>query len=298
AASFFVKVDGAERLVNFFGGKGGSGHVELRSLLRRKQIVLRGQRERARDVLARLFGPAIAEAKVTEIDGTLAKDHAPRLADLKDPQTGRLRRLVWVGIGLAAFQQLVGINVVFYYGAVLWQSVGFTESDALLINIVSGSVSILACLLTIALIDRIGRKPLLFGGSIGMALSLAGVMVAFALASVDETGSLSLSPALGRVALICANLYVFVFNMSWGPVMWVMLGEMFPNQLRGSGLAVSGFVQWGANFAITMTFPIMLASIGLAGAYGFYFVCALLSAVFVWRLVHETRGRELEAMAG
>ena len=101
---------------------------------------------------------------------------------------------------------------------------------------------------------------------------------------------------MGILALLSANAYVMLFNGSWGPAMWVMLGEMFPNQIRGSGLAVAGLFQWGSNFAITMTFPIMLASIGLFGAYGFYAVCAALSAVFVVRMVHETRGLELEEM--
>lgn len=99
------------------------------------------------------------------------------------------------------------------------------------------------------------------------------------------------------LALIAANVYVFFFNVSWGPVMWVMLGEMFPNQVRGSGLAIAGLFQWVANFAITMTFPIMLASIGLTGAYGFYALCALISALFVARFVRETNGKELEEMA-
>jgi len=97
---------------------------------------------------------------------------------------------------------------------------------------------------------------------------------------------------------VAANLYVAFFNFSWGPVMWVMLGEMFPNQIRGSGLAVSGFAQWGANFGITMTFPIFLASIGLTGAYGLYAIAAALSLVFVWIMVRETKGMELESMTG
>jgi SP family sugar:H+ symporter-like MFS transporter len=97
---------------------------------------------------------------------------------------------------------------------------------------------------------------------------------------------------------VAANIYVIFFNGSWGPVMWVMLGEMFPNQIRGTGLAVSGLAQWTSNFGITITFPIMLASIGLAGAYGFYTVCAVISIVFVVKMVHETRGIELEDMQG
>lgn len=264
-----------------------------------RYLVLHRQRDRAVDVLTKLGGREAALAKADEIDASLAEDHHdPRLADLKDPATGRIRTLVWVGIGLATFQQLVGINVVFYYGAVLWQSVGFAESDALLINIVSGGLSIAAVIVSLLLIDRIGRKPILFIGSIGMAVTLATVTYAFTNATVGSDGSLSLDGVYGPMALVAANVYVMFFNFSWGPVMWVMLGEMFPNQIRGTGLAVSGLAQWGSNFGITMTFPILLASIGLAGAYGFYTACAVISILFVVKMVHETKGIELEDMQG
>ncbi len=262
-------------------------------------LVLSERREQALVVLERLSGRAAAIVKVEEIAASLATDrHRPRFGDLIDPRTGRLRRLVWVGLGLATLQQLVGINVVFYYGAVLWQSVGFTESDALLINILSGGLSIAAVIATLLLIDRVGRKPLLLIGSIGMAVTLAVVTWAFAQAETAADGSLLLTGGLGPAALIAANAYVMFFNFSWGPIMWVMLGEMFPNQIRGTGLAVAGLAQWGSNFAITMTFPIMLGSIGLAGAYGFYALCAALSIAFVALMVHETRGLELEEMRG
>jgi len=220
------------------------------------------------------------------------------LSDLINKATGRIRPIVWVGVGLATFQQLVGINVVFYYGAVLWQAVGFSENDALLINVLSGALSIGACLITVALIDRIGRKPLLWIGSVGMTVALALLVVAFASASLDAAGKLALSPAMGVLALVAANIYVIFFNLSWGPVMWVMLGEMYPNQIRGSGLAVAGAAQWTSNFAITVTFPILLAGIGLAGAYGIYTAAAAISIFFVQRYVRETRGKELEQMEG
>jgi SP family sugar:H+ symporter-like MFS transporter len=262
-------------------------------------LVLSGQKERALAVLSKLLGPEAGKSKVGEIDASLAADHhKPALRDLLDPKTRRLRKLAWVGIGLATFQQLVGINVVFYYGAVLWQSVGFTESDALLINVLSGALSIGAVIAALLLVDRIGRKPLLLIGSIGMAASLGTLVVAFVNATVAADGSLSLQGIFGPMALVAANIYVIFFNGSWGPVMWVMLGEMFPNQIRGTGLAVSGLAQWTSNFGITITFPIMLASIGLAGAYGFYTVCAVISIVFVVKMVHETRGIELEDMQG
>ena len=168
-------------------------------------------------------------------------------------------------------------------------AVGFSESDALLINVLSGALSIGACLLTVLLIDRIGRRPLLWIGSVGMSVALVLMVVAFASGSVD--GRLQLSDGMGRLALVAANVYVVFFNMSWGPVMWVMLGEMFPNQIRGPALAVAGAAQWTSNFAITVTFPMLLAGIGLAGAYGIYAVAAILSIVFVVRYVRETKGR-------
>jgi SP family sugar:H+ symporter-like MFS transporter len=255
-----------------------------------------GKDEKARQVLRLVMPENEVEGKIEEINATLDREHRPRLRDVINHTTGKVHGIVWVGIGLAVFQQLVGINVVFYYGAVLWQSVGFSEGDALLINVISGAVSIGACLVAIALIDRIGRKPLLWAGSVGMAFTLICMAYAFSTASMVE-GSLKLGDEMGTLALMAANAYVFFFNVSWGPVMWVMLGEMFPNQMRGSGLAIAGLFQWLANFGITMTFPIMLASIGLAGAYGFYAFCAVVSIVFVMRFIKETKCKELEEMA-
>lgn len=264
-----------------------------------RYLVVKKRKDDALAVLARLYGTREAQAKFGEIDASLSADHhRPRLSDLIDKATGKIRRIVWVGIGLATFQQLVGINVVFYYGAVLWQAVGFSENDALLINVLSGALSIGACLLTVVLIDRIGRKPLLWIGSLGMAVSLGLVALAFANGSLGANGKLALSDGMGLLALIAANIYVIFFNLSWGPVMWVMLGEMFPNQIRGSGLAVAGAAQWTSNFLITATFPSLLANIGLAGAYGLYAAAAALSVFFVLRGVHETRGKELEQMEG
>lgn len=262
-----------------------------------RYLVLKSKNDQALSVLGRLFGGDRAEAKIAEINASLSSDHQPRLTDLIDPVVKRVRPIVWVGIGLAVFQQLVGINVIFYYGAVLWQAAGFSESDALLTNVLSGGLSIGSVLLALFLIDTVGRKPLLIIGSIGMTVTLA--LAAFAFSSGELVdGQLNLSDDMGLLALIAANAYVMFFNFSWGPVMWVMLGEMFPNQIRGSGLAVAGLFQWGANFAITMTFPIMLGSIGLAGAYGIYAGFALISILFVIKAVRETRGRELEEMKG
>lgn len=260
-------------------------------------LVASGKNDKAHIVLKRLMGSS-ADAKLAEIESSLAADHhRPRLRDILDRKFG-IRPIVWVGVGLAAFQQLVGINVVFYYGAVLWQAAGFSEEHALLINVVSGGVSIAACLIATFLVDRIGRKPLLWVGSIGMSVTLATMAVVFATGGLGSDGTLQLGDTTGRIALVAANLYVIFFNASWGPVMWIMLGEMFPNQLRGSALAVSGLSQWVSNFGITMLFPVMLTGIGLGGAYGFYAFFALVSAVFVLKFTHETKGLELEDMKG
>lgn len=259
-------------------------------------LVARGKRDEAVGVLAKLSSAAGAERKVREIQNSLANDHKPSIQDAFGGGTV-FKGIVWVGIGLAVFQQLVGINVVFYYGAVLWQAVGFSEADSLLIVVLSNGLSILAVIVALLLIDRIGRKPLLWVGSVGMTVTLAILAFCFSQA-VTVNGAVTLPGSYGVIALLAANIYVVFFNASWGPVMWVALGEMFPNQVRGAGLAVSGFFQWIANFGITMTFPIMLAtaSIGLTGAYGFYAVCALVSVFFVSRYVRETKGLELEEM--
>ncbi|HEY1142588.1 MAG TPA: sugar porter family MFS transporter [Sphingomicrobium sp.] len=266
-----------------------------------RYLVSKGRDESAGRVLAKLFGNDIARAKLEEIRATFSADHRPRLSDVLAPAGARgflgMRPIVWAGIMLAVFQQLVGINVIFYYGATLWQLAGFTENDSLMINIVSGAVSIVACMVTIAVIDKIGRKPLLLIGSAGMAVTLFVMVYAFSHGSLDAEGNLVLSKDLGMIAVVAANLYVIFFNGSWGPVMWVMLGEMFPNQIRGSSLAVAGFFQWFANFLISFTFPAM-AAWSLTGSYVFYGVCAVISFFLVQKFVHETKGKELEEMQG
>lgn len=264
-----------------------------------RYLVAKGDEAGAQAVLTRLLGAASATRTVAEIRDSLAADHhRPKLSDLIDRATGRIRPIVWTGIGLAVFQQLVGINVVFYYGATLWQAVGFSESYALQTNILSGVVSIAGCLATLLLVDRIGRKPLLLTGSAGMAVTLGIVAWAFSTAVHGADGGVSLPGHNGVIALFAANAYVVFFNMSWGPIMWVMLGEMFPNQIRGSGLAVSGFAQWIANAAISVSFPALVVSPGLAITYSFYAAAAAISFFFVRAMVNETKGVTLEQMQG
>lgn len=261
-------------------------------------LVAKKREDQAKTVLDRALGEGEGARVLKEIGQSLAEGATAKFSDIFGGVV--FKPIIWIGIGLAVFQQLVGINVVFYYGAVLWQAAGFTEDQALLVNVLSGGLSIAAVAVGLLVIDKIGRKPMLAIGSAGMAVTLAVVAYAFSTGELIEGGSLNLSDENGRIALYAANAYVMFFNFSWGPVMWVMLGEMFPNRLRGSGLAVSGFAQWIANFIITMTFPIMLAApaIGLVGAYGVYALFAAISLVFVIIYVRETKGKTLEEMEG
>jgi MFS transporter, SP family, sugar:H+ symporter len=259
-------------------------------------LVATNKRERAIRIFTRIGGDAEhAEQLVQQVQESLCGEHQPRLSDLIE-QGGRLAPVVWVGIGLAAFQQFVGINVIFYYGEVLWKAAGASEEHALQINLLTGFINILSTIPAIMLIDRVGRKPLLLGGSLGMALTLSALAAVFATAGIGEEGKPVLTHAAAVAGLIAANLYVVAFGVSWGPVMWVLLGEMFPNRLRGAALAVSGATNWLANFAVTLTFLPVLKGAGLAGAYGLYAAAAAISLLFVWTAVRETKGKTLEQM--
>ena len=257
-------------------------------------LVAQGRRNEALGVFARIGDDA--PELVRQVEQSLQSEHRPRLSDVTVPGTHRLARVVWIGVGLAVFQQLVGINIIFYYGEVLWKSAGATEQWALRINLLTGLVNILATLPAIALIDRAGRKPLLLVGSAGMAVTLAAMALVFATAGMGADGRPLLGRAAAVTALTAANLYIIAFAVSWGPVMWVLLGEMFPNQMRGAALAVSGASNWVANFAVTVTFLPLLSAVGLSGAYALYAMAATLSLPFVWLTVRETRGKALEQM--
>jgi SP family sugar:H+ symporter-like MFS transporter len=257
-------------------------------------LIFRGKHERAREIFARIG--ADAEKLVREVEQSLKGEHRPRLSDLIIPGTRRIAPVLWVGMGLAAFQQFVGINIIFYYGEILWKAAGATEQWALRINLLTGLVNILATIPAIMLVDRIGRKPLLLVGSVGMALTLGAMAVVFGTASVGPDGKPLLSHMAAVAGLTAANLYIVAFAMSWGPVMWVLLGEMFPNQVRGAALAVSGATNWMANFTVTVTFLPLLSAIGLAGAYALYAIAAAISFPFVWAAVRETKGKTLEQM--
>ena len=249
----------------------------------------------ARRVLTTLLGEKNLELTITRIQESLKSEKPPSWRDLRKP-TGGLYGIVWVGVLLSVFQQFVGINVIFYYSNVLWEAVGFGESQAFVITVITSVTNILTTLIAIALIDKIGRKPLLLIGSAGMAITLGTMAVIFGTAPVVD-GSPSLSGAAGPIALIAANLFVVAFGMSWGPVVWVLLGEMFPNRIRGAALGLAAAAQWIANCLITASFP-ALGDFSLGVAYGFYAICAVLSFLFVSKWVQETKGMHLEDMKG
>jgi len=263
-----------------------------------RYLVARARLDEARVVLGKVLAitdKAALDAKLADIEHSLRMEYRPRLADLRGPRFGLLP-VVWVGIALSVFQQFVGINVIFYYSSTLWHSVGFSEADSFSITVVTSIVNVLVTLVAIALVDRIGRKPLLVVGSAGMTITLALMAWCFSQASGSGT-ALTLPHDVGMVALVAANAYVVFFGVSWGPVVWVLLGEMFPNTIRAIALAVAAAAQWLANFAISYSFP-SLAERGLSFAYGLYAAFALLSLVFVLTSVRETRGMELEQMRG
>ncbi|MEV1285902.1 sugar porter family MFS transporter [Micromonospora sp. NPDC049679] len=249
--------------------------------------------DQARKVLQRFVGGNV-EARMREISRSLAGgEQAVQLSDLRGPRFGLLP-IVWVGIVLSLFQQFVGINVIFYYSTTLWRAVGFSESDAMLTSVITSITNIVVTLVAISLIDKIGRKPLLVIGATGMIVTLGTLAWCFSTAT-GSGESLTLAPTTGKIALVAANLYVVSFGVSWGPVVWVLLGEMFNNRIRATALAVAAAAQWVANWLVSTTFPV-LADLGLSFAYGLYTIFAALALIFVLRAVRETKGRELEDM--
>lgn len=256
-------------------------------------LIKRGDESGARQILSEVLVGGV-EKRISEIKRTITREARTSFADLRKPGGGLLP-IVWIGIALSVFQQFVGINVIFYYSSTLWQAVGFTEEDALLQTVITSVTNIVVTLIAIALVDKIGRKRLLVIGSAGMTVSLGVMAWVFSQAPIVE-GEPVLSDSAGLTALVAANSFVVFFGATWGPVVWVLLGEMFNNQIRGTALGLAAAAQWLANFAISMSFPKM-AELGLWFAYGFYTVFALLSLAFVLRFVPETKGVELEDMA-
>lgn len=259
-----------------------------------RYLVAQGREPEAASVLNKIVGGNVL-AKIEEIRQTVMREREPRFSDLLR-RSGGLLPIVWIGIGLSVLQQFVGINVIFYYSSVLWRAVGFSEKDSLTITVITGAVNIITTLIAIAFVDKFGRKPLLILGSLGMILTLGTMAAIFGTAPLDAAGNPTLSGTPGIVALLAANLYVFCFGFSWGPVTWVLLGEMFNNKIRAAALSVAAAMQWIANFIVSTTFPPILQYFGLGSAYGLYTTAAAISLFFVLFFIKETKGIELEDM--
>jgi sugar porter (SP) family MFS transporter len=257
-----------------------------------RYLVLHDKEDKAREVLQRVWPNGDVDRELREMKASIEEDvKAKRTGTLRGSAFG-LKPIVWIGIILSVFQQFVGINVIFYYSTTLWSAVGFEESSSLAISVATSVTNILVTLVAIALVDRIGRRPILLSGSIGMTLSLATMAVAFS-QSVMVDGEPSLQGAWGPIALVAANVFVVSFGASWGPVVWVLLGEIFPNTIRARALGLAAAAQWVANFLITVTFPPM-AALSLPITYGMYALFAGLSFIFVLTKVPETNGMSLD----
>ncbi|MDA5144523.1 sugar porter family MFS transporter [Streptomyces sp. AD681] len=250
-----------------------------------------GKRERAKKILEEVEGRDVDfDARVTEIEHAM---HSEEKSSFKDLLGGSFffKPIVWIGIGLSVFQQFVGINVAFYYSSTLWQSVGVDPTDSFFYSFTTSIINIIGTVIAMIFVDRVGRKPLALIGSVGMVIGLALEAWAFSFDLVDG----KLPATQGWVALIAAHVFVLFFALSWGVVVWVFLGEMFPNRIRAAALGVAASAQWIANWAITASFP-SLADWNLSGTYVIYTIFAALSIPFVLKFVKETKGKALEEM--
>ncbi|MFK8907922.1 sugar porter family MFS transporter [Streptomyces sp. YS-3] len=253
-------------------------------------LISAGRDARAREVLKEVEGDIDLDARVAEIEHAMRSEEKSSFKDLLGGSFF-FKPIVWVGIGLSVFQQFVGINVAFYYSSTLWQSVGVDPTDSFFYSFTTSIINIIGTVIAMIFVDRIGRRPLALIGSVGMAIGLALEAWAFSYDLVDG----KLPATQGWVALVAAHVFVLFFALSWGVVVWVFLGEMFPNRIRAAALGVAAAAQWIANWAITASFP-SLADWNLSATYVIYTVFAALSIPFVLKYVKETKGKALEEM--
>jgi SP family xylose:H+ symportor-like MFS transporter len=240
-----------------------------------RYLTLAGNEKKALHILTKINGPKAASAILKEI-----KDSAHEKIE---PVLTYGWKVLIIGILLSVFQQFVGINVVLYYAPTIFKGLGFGQDAAMWQTVIMGFVNIIFTLVAIFTVDKFGRKPLLMIGSIGMAVGM------FAIATLAYLN------IIGIGTLIFIILYTASFMMSWGPICWVMISEIFPNTIRGKAVAIAVAAQWISNFAVSSTFPV-LESISPPFTYGLYGIMCILSALFVWKMVPETKGKTLEEM--
>jgi sugar porter (SP) family MFS transporter len=253
-----------------------------------RYLVHTGEEEEAREVLEELPGDEQPKERIEEI----------REVDQEETDSGlrALFREKWVrpalivAIGLAVFQQLVGINTIIYYAPTTLTNVGFGDSAAIYANLIIGVINVGMTVIAIRIIDRVGRKPMLLAGVCGMVASLVVLGIANAvLAKPHHPGD----PA-AIITLITLATFIASFAATWGPVVWVMLPEVLPLSVRGTAMGVAVCLQWLANFAVAQTFPLFLSSFGTSASFLIYAGLGVLAGLFVVRFVTETKGRSLE----
>jgi sugar porter (SP) family MFS transporter len=254
-----------------------------------RYLVHSGEEEEARDVLEELPDEEHPQERIEEIR---------EVEQEEDKVTGvrGLLRAKWVrpallvAAGLAAFQQFVGINTIIYYAPTTLTNVGFPKTSAIYANLIIGVINVGMTVIAIKIIDRVGRKPMLFAGVAGMVTSLVVLGVANAvLATPHHPGD----PA-AIVTLVCLATFIASFAATWGPVVWVMIPEVLPLSVRGTAMGVAVFCNWAANFLVSQTFPALLKGLGPAPVFLGYAGLGIIAAVFVGRFVAETKGRSLE----
>ncbi|HEY1638437.1 MAG TPA: sugar porter family MFS transporter [Rhizomicrobium sp.] len=256
-------------------------------------LVLKGQDARALALLHRLMGPAAAQATLVEIEASLVQRTRPLLS------FGAL--VLFIGIMMSVFQQAVGINAVLYYAPTMFENMGASTDAAFWQAVIVGVTNSVFTLIALFTVDRWGRKPLLIVGALVMAAAMLTIGTVFDLRLVS-TGAGVGSRTGSLVAILAVIAYIGGFAMSWGPVTWVLLSEIFPNSIKGKAMSVAVAAQWVANFVVSTTFPIMdknstlNAAFNHGFAYWLYGGASILAAVFVLRFVPETKRRSLEAL--
>lgn len=238
-------------------------------------LVMSGKDDKALHVLSRINGVETAKGILAEIRETVAEK--------RDKLFSYGVTVVLIGILLSFFQQAVGINVVLYYAPRIFENMGASGDASLVQTVVMGVVNIIFTVVAILTVDKFGRKPLLVIGSVGMMTGMIALSI------------LSFKDVIGLAALVFIIIYTASFMMSWGPICWVLISEIFPNTIRGQAVAIAVAAQWVSNFVVSSTFP-SLSEWSVGGTYLIYAVFSLLSAVFVLRFVPETKGKTLEDM--
>jgi sugar porter (SP) family MFS transporter len=254
-----------------------------------------GRRDEARASLVKVDGPDIADAELAQIETDLRVDEQEGQANWSEVMAPSLRRALWVGIGLAVLQQVTGINAIIYYANEIFAEAGFTtaEQQAKATLWAVGVVNVLATLIAVAWVDKFGRRPLLLTGLVGMTVSLSAVGLSFA--AMENTAESATSTTVGGIVTVLA-LVVFIasFAFSMGPIVWTLISEIYPNRVRGRAISVATAANWLAAFLVAQFFLSLVDAIGESTTFFLFAALCVVSFVFVWRLVPETKGRSLE----